>query len=494
MQPPDLANLGAHGELVPGPPWIFGLRGTPREAPENTLASLRAALALGLDGLAYDVRPCASGDLVLCADARLERTSDAVGELRERTPVQLAQVDAGGWFSRAFAGERLAFLEEALQLPGNAAGGRPQHLVILREPAALPTLARALAEHARRLSVRVASDHRAACLEARDLALSPLLVAPRADEADRRFVAAERLTAVGARFVSWTSHTGRQEWPCERFAIDIDDPDELLAACRQPVNALLTTEPRRALAVRALAALTRGDLGAYPLQLEPLLVERQHSLAGAGEWCGAWQVGARLRNPFEFTLRVALEILVRRGAFEVEGLPEPFELAPGAEVPFSFSLRGGAWSPGGDPLLLARLSAPDATRPFLTLDAPLRRRRQLRLSDGLTRLPLLRESPGDPPASVTVRRQRGDLLVALESSGQLEAARLLVHLDGDLFAAPRGIRLVLPRDLARPGGIPFSVGIEGLQSTRRGPITRLRRWSGGVPDTLAAGEPGRLFP
>ena len=118
----------------------------------------------------------------------------------------------------------------------------------------------------------------------------------------------------------------------------------------------------------------------------------------------------------------------------------------------------------------------------------------LRLSDGPTRLPLLRESPGDLPASVTVRRQRGDLLVAVESAGQLEAARLLVHLDGDLFAAPRGLRLPLPRDLARPGGIPFSVGLEGLQRSRRGPVTVLRRWSGGVPDTMAAGEPGRLFP
>jgi glycerophosphoryl diester phosphodiesterase len=111
MQAPDPTNLGLHGELVPGPPWIFGLRGTPREAPENTLASLRAALALGLDGIAYDVRACASGDFVLCADARLERTSDATGELRERTPAELARVDAGVWFSRACDCERLSFSE-----------------------------------------------------------------------------------------------------------------------------------------------------------------------------------------------------------------------------------------------------------------------------------------------------------------------------------------------------------------------------------------------
>lgn len=494
MQLPDAKALGAHGELVPGPPWIFGLRGTPREAPENTLASLRAALALGLDGIACDVRPCASGDFVLCADARLERTSDAVGELRERTPRDLARIDAGGWFSRAFTGERLAFLEESLALHGNAAGSRPQHLLILREPASLPALARLLSEHARRHSVRIASDHRAACLEARDLGLAPLLLAPRADEADRRFVAGEHLAAVGARFSAWSSHTGRQEWPCERFAIDIDDPDELLAACRQPVNALVTTEPRRALAVRALASLAPADRGLHPLQVEPLLVEREHSLGGLGEWCGAWQVAARLRNPFEFDLRVALEVVVRRGAFEVEGCPEPFELGAGAERELGFALRGGSWSPGGDPLLFAHLSVPGANRPFLALDAPLRRRRNLRLTDQPTRLALLRESPGDPPASVTVRRQRGDLLVALESPANLANPRLLVHLDGDLFAAPRGLRLPLPRDLARPGGIPFSVGVEGLRNTPRGAVTALRRWAGGVPDTMAAGEPGRLLP
>ena len=37
---------GEHGELVQGPPWILGHRGAPREAPENTLSSLRRALEL----------------------------------------------------------------------------------------------------------------------------------------------------------------------------------------------------------------------------------------------------------------------------------------------------------------------------------------------------------------------------------------------------------------------------------------------------------------
>ena len=44
------------GAQEAGPPWVFGLRGAPREAPENTKASLRRALGLGLDGLSIDVR------------------------------------------------------------------------------------------------------------------------------------------------------------------------------------------------------------------------------------------------------------------------------------------------------------------------------------------------------------------------------------------------------------------------------------------------------
>ncbi|MEQ1892363.1 MAG: glycerophosphodiester phosphodiesterase, partial [Planctomycetota bacterium] len=62
---------GEHGELVPGPPWILGHRGAPREAPENTLSALRRALELGLDGVEYDVHACLSGEPILIHDETL---------------------------------------------------------------------------------------------------------------------------------------------------------------------------------------------------------------------------------------------------------------------------------------------------------------------------------------------------------------------------------------------------------------------------------------
>ena len=35
------AGLGERGEHVPGPPWILGHRGSPREAPEKDAAAGR---------------------------------------------------------------------------------------------------------------------------------------------------------------------------------------------------------------------------------------------------------------------------------------------------------------------------------------------------------------------------------------------------------------------------------------------------------------------
>ena len=478
-----------------GPPWIFGLRGAPREAPENTLAGLQRALALGLDGLAYDVRACAEGELVLLADANLDRTTDAHGPLALRSLRELHGVDAGGWFSKAFAGTPLAWLDEALALRGGAAAGSPQHLIELREPAALHALARRLKERGERLSIRVATSRRSVALEARDLGLAPLLVLSRASEDDRRFARDERLAAVGARPGGWRTLSAAASWPCERFCLEVDAPDELLAACRLPFNGLTTSEPRRALATRTLVRLAPQDRGAYPLQTRELILEAGSALAGESEWSGSWASSALVRNPFEVEVRVALEFVVRRGAFEARGLPHEAQLAPAQELELPFEVRGGSWSPGGDPLLVAHFAWGAGAEQRLTLDAPLQRVRVTELQSTPVRLPLLRESPNERTASVTLRRHRGDLLVAIEDAGGLADARLVVHLDGEVRGGAKGLRWSLPADFdARPEGVAFSVGIAGRAQTAKGPRETLRRWAGGLPDVVSAGSPGRLRP
>lgn len=489
-------GIGAHGAWVSGPPWILGRRGAPREAPENTLASLRRAVELGLDGFAYELRAALSGELVLLADAGLERTTDLTGALATKTMPELAAADAGSWFGKAFSGEPLVLLEETFELPGNRAGSAPQHLIELAEPGLVGEVARALAGGGRRLSVRVASAHLETCAEARALGLEALWIAPEPSPKVRELVRERGVAAVGLVGRAWPAG----DWPTERWALDVDDPDLLLALMRLPVNGLTTTEPRRALATRALALLAGNGLESYPLRVPPLAMDPSARLPGPGEWCGRWELVVEVANPFPFDVRVALELAVRRGVFEAEGLPAGARLGPGESAAFAFTLTGGSWRLGGDPLLLAHYfweRGPGRPREHLVLDAPLERRRSLRLGGEVRRVELVRERPDDPPASMTLRRFGGQLVAAIENPGGLAEARALVHLDGAVHRGGKSVRLSLPADFTRrAGGVPFSVGIAGRREGGAGPGAELvvRRWAGGLPDTLSGGAPGRLLP
>jgi glycerophosphoryl diester phosphodiesterase len=99
-----------------GPVEIIAHRGFSARAPENTLASLRAAIEAGTDAVEFDLHTAACGTPVVFHDAVLSRTTNGVGPLRRRTFTQLRGLDAGGWFAPAFAGERIPSLAEALDL------------------------------------------------------------------------------------------------------------------------------------------------------------------------------------------------------------------------------------------------------------------------------------------------------------------------------------------------------------------------------------------
>jgi glycerophosphoryl diester phosphodiesterase len=97
-------------------PPVIGHRGAAARAPENTLAGLRYAKQLGCDWVEFDVRLTADGALVLCHDARLDRTTDGSGLISALSLAAVQDCDAGCRFDTAFAGERVPTLEEALSL------------------------------------------------------------------------------------------------------------------------------------------------------------------------------------------------------------------------------------------------------------------------------------------------------------------------------------------------------------------------------------------
>ncbi len=97
-------------------PKIIAHRGSPREAPENTLASFRKAKAAGATWVEFDVALTKDLRPVIFHDDGLERTSDGEGLLADLEFETVKHLDAGSWFSREFAGEPIPTLEETLEL------------------------------------------------------------------------------------------------------------------------------------------------------------------------------------------------------------------------------------------------------------------------------------------------------------------------------------------------------------------------------------------
>ena len=99
-------------------PTVIGHRGCAALAPENTLAGIRHAAALGVRWVEFDVRLCADGGLVLMHDDTLDRTTSGRGRVRDGDSSDMRRLDAGGWFSADFAGEPVPDLEDAMALLG----------------------------------------------------------------------------------------------------------------------------------------------------------------------------------------------------------------------------------------------------------------------------------------------------------------------------------------------------------------------------------------
>ena len=105
-------------------------RGSSGIVPENTIAAVERALAQGADIIENDIQRTADGQLVIMHDTTLARTTDVEQVFPDRAPwsvgsftlAEIKQLDAGSWFSPAYAGERVPTLREWVEAVGNRAG------------------------------------------------------------------------------------------------------------------------------------------------------------------------------------------------------------------------------------------------------------------------------------------------------------------------------------------------------------------------------------
>ena len=95
-------------------PLIIAHRGESRDAPENTLASIRLAWQRGADAVEIDVRRTADDQLAVIHDADTGQFGERRRLIARQTAAELAALDAGRWKAPRWAGERIPLLAEVL--------------------------------------------------------------------------------------------------------------------------------------------------------------------------------------------------------------------------------------------------------------------------------------------------------------------------------------------------------------------------------------------
>jgi len=138
-----MPRAGPFPQRPPGRPLVLGHRGASAEAPENTLAAFRLALAQGADGVELDVRRCATGEVVVLHDEDARRTAGAPLRVSTAPLAALRALDVGAWKGERHRGERIPLLSEVLE-------ALPDAVVDVELKGGDPRLAGAVAEVIRR--------------------------------------------------------------------------------------------------------------------------------------------------------------------------------------------------------------------------------------------------------------------------------------------------------------------------------------------------------
>lgn len=95
---------------------IAAHRGSMLDRPENTITAIERAIEAGATAVEIDIRTSRDGMLVLMHDVGVGRTTNGVGRVNDLKWAELAALDAGSWFGREYAGERVPSLDQILKV------------------------------------------------------------------------------------------------------------------------------------------------------------------------------------------------------------------------------------------------------------------------------------------------------------------------------------------------------------------------------------------
>ena len=94
-------------------------RGDEVNFPENTMPAFESAIEKGADMIELDVHLTSDGEVVVMHDESLKRTTGLKKYIYEMTAADIAELDAGSWFSQEFAGTKVPMLSDVMELALN---------------------------------------------------------------------------------------------------------------------------------------------------------------------------------------------------------------------------------------------------------------------------------------------------------------------------------------------------------------------------------------
>lgn len=96
-------------------PLVWAHRGASAYAPENTLPAFQLAVDMHADGVELDVHLSADGQLIVCHDEKIDRTSSGTGEIKSMTLAELRALSFDN-HKEGYSGVPVPTLEEVYAL------------------------------------------------------------------------------------------------------------------------------------------------------------------------------------------------------------------------------------------------------------------------------------------------------------------------------------------------------------------------------------------
>ena len=100
---------------LPDKALVVAHRGAAGRAPENTLASIRAAIEDGADWIEIDVQETVDGEVVVVHDSDFMKLAGVSRKVWDVTLEELQRIDVGSWFAPDFTGESVPTLRAVLE-------------------------------------------------------------------------------------------------------------------------------------------------------------------------------------------------------------------------------------------------------------------------------------------------------------------------------------------------------------------------------------------